>query len=208
MAYFNKHHWVERSGTLLYIEVLQALFPMAKFVHMIRDGRDVALSSQRHNAWRLGLAWNMIEANLGSHPLYSSDRTQLERLPPELRAFLPEQFDRNAFGAFEVPLAPCGEYWAYQLADGLKVLSRISDDRLLNLRYEDFFVTPKTTLDTLANFIGAEFIDEDWSARCAATVRPPRSTWRNLSAEDACALTEACRPGFELLRAAGIRYDF
>ena len=42
---------------------------------------------------------------------------------------------------------------------------------------------------------------------CAATVRPLRSTWRDLPEETARALTEACRPGFERLCAAGVHYD-
>lgn len=83
----------------------------------------------------------------------------------------------------------------------------VPSDRLLTLRYEDFFTEPKRQLDALAAFLGEEFIDEDWSGRCAATVRPPRSTWRDLPAEEARAVAEACRPGFELLRAAGVHYD-
>ncbi len=75
------------------------------------------------------------------------------------------------------------------------------------LRYEDFLTEPKRQLDTLAAFLGDEFVDEDWSAHCAATVRKPKSTWRDLPAESAYALTEACKPGFEQLHAAGVHYD-
>jgi hypothetical protein len=38
-------------------------------------------------------------------------------------------------------------------------------------------------------------------------VRKPRSTWRDLPHDEASALTEACRPGFELLRQAGVEYE-
>lgn len=208
MLQFGKSMWVERSGTLLYIDALRSLFPEARFVHMVRDGRDAALSSQKHNAWRLGLAWGMIEESLGVHPLYSSDRRQLDRLPSELRPFLPEQFDADRFETFEVPLPTCGAYWAFQMAGGLKVLGDQPPDGLLTLCYEDFLIDPKRQLDTLAAFLGEEFVDEDWSARCAATVRPPRSTWRDLPEDEARALTEACRPGFEALAAAGMNYEF
>ena len=87
------------------------------------------------------------------------------------------------------------------------MLRALPADRLLTLRYEDFFVDPKQQLDTLAAFLGDEFVDEAWSTRCAATVRKPRSTWRDLPEETARALTEACRPGFEQLRAAGVHYE-
>lgn len=205
--HFGKRQWVERSGALLWVDDLQSLFPDARFVHIVRDGRDVALSMQEHNSYRLGLAWQKIEASLGVHPFCDPDRTHLDRLPTELRPFLPERFDRDAFQAFRMPLAACGAYWGFQLDGGLKHFSALPSDRLLNLRYEDFFTDAKRQLDTLAGFMGDEFIDEDWSAHCAATVRPPRSTWRDLPDEDAQVLTEACRPGFEQLRAAGLVYE-
>ncbi len=52
-----------------------------------------------------------------------------------------------------------------------------------------------------------QFVDDEWSARCAASVRQVRSTWRDLPADEALALTQACLPGFEQLRATGICYD-
>jgi hypothetical protein len=80
----------------------------------------------------------------------------------------------------------------------VKVLRTLPEDRLLTLRYEDFFTDPKRQLDTQAAFLGRQLVDEDWSIQCAATVRQPRSTWRDLPDETARELTEACRPGFEL----------
>ena len=55
---------------------------------------------------------------------------------------------------------------------------------------------------------GRSSLDGVWSARCAATVRPPRSSWCDLPEEDTRALTDTCMPGFELLRQAGVEYEF
>ena len=74
-------------------------------------------------------------------------------------------------------------------------------------RHEDFLVTPKKQLDILAGFLGNDLVDDDWSRRCAATVRKPRPTWRDLPEETARSLTAACVPGFEQLQAAGVYYD-
>jgi hypothetical protein len=68
-------------------------------------------------------------------------------------------------------------------------------------------VAPKAQLDGLAAFLGEDFVDDAWSARCAATVTKPRSTWRELPEKTARALTEACRPGFEQLGASGVHYE-
>jgi len=141
-------------------------------------------------------------------PLRLDDAVEhADRVPAGLRPFLSEQFDADAFRAHHVPLPLCGEFWTQHIGNGMKVLSSVPPDRLLTLRYEDFFVDPKTQLDTLTAFLGDDFVDDAWSTRCAATVRTPRSTWRNLPEETALALTEACRPGFEQLRAAGVHYD-
>ena len=126
----------------------------------------------------------------------------------ELRRFLPEHFDVEAFRGFRSPLPLCGEFWAQQMEAGLKMLGALPADRLLILRYEDFLTAPKRQLDILAGFLGEEFVDDDWSARCAVAVRPPRSTWRDLPEDEASALTEACRPGFEILRQSGVEYEF
>ena len=100
--------------------------------------------------------------------------------------------------------ANSGRSRSKEVSEGCRALPA---HRLLTLRYEDFFADPKSQLDIIAAFLGQDYIDEDWSARCAATVRKPRSTWRDLPADEAHALTEACRPGFELLAAAGVHYD-
>lgn len=209
-AEFGKQGWVERSGaSFVMVEQLFATFPDARFVHIVRDGRDAALSMGGQLDFRLHFVMGLLEQHLGVHPMDSSERANVGRLPQELRKFLPEHFDAEAFRAFEgVPLPICGTFWSQQIATGMKVLCQVPDDRLLTLRYEDFFVDPNARLDRLAAFLGEEFIDEEWSDRCAATVRKPRSTWRDLPSADAHALTEACRPGFEMLRAAGIEYDF
>jgi putative sulfotransferase len=206
-AQFDKRLWVERSGALLWIDELQATFPDARYVHIIRDGRDVALSMREHNSYRTGMAWYMIAEHLGVHPLASQDRTHLDRVPADLHPFLPEQFDTELFRQFRMPPAACASYWASQLEGGLNVLRGLPADRLLTLQYEKILAEPKRQLDALAAFFGNDFCDDAWSTRCAAAVHQPKSTWRDLPEEEARALTEACRPGFELLREAGVEYE-
>lgn len=208
-AHFNKQLWIERSGAgLLMLEDFLAIFPTARFIHIARDGRDAAISMQSHLGMRLYFVMGMLAQYLGLDPIMDEDRTLADRVPTELHKFMPESFDADAFREFRVPISICAGFWTQQVVPGLAVLSDLSPDRLLTLRYEDILSAPKDQLDTLASFLGEEFVDEDWSARCAATVRPPRSSWRDLPEQEARALTEACRPGFELLRQAGVEYEF
>jgi len=208
VEHFDKRLWVERSGAaLLMLDHIFATFPEARFVHLARDGRDVAISMQGHLGIRLYFVMSSIAQYLKVNPLESEDRTCADHVPEELRRFLPEHFDADAFRAFRMPLSLCGSFWSIQVEHGLKELRKLPADRLLTLRYEQLLAEPKAQLNRLASFLGDEFVDESWSERCAATVRKPRSTWRDLPEDEARALTEACRPGFELLHAAGVHYD-
>jgi len=207
--HFGKQLWIERSGaSLLWVGSLMRAFPEARFIHLVRDGRDASLSNRQQLAFRLFFVWKLVEQHLGVHPLRSTYRSRIDRLPDKLRAFLPESFDAEAFRAFPVPLTLSAERWSELIINGLSAIEALPADRLLTLCYEDILADPKPQLDTLAAFLGEEFLAEDWSARCAATVRMPKSTWRDLPEDEARALTEACRPGFEALCAAGVEYEF
>jgi hypothetical protein len=202
---FGKRVWIERSGgAFVIIEPLYATFPDARFIHIVRDGRDTAISMREHVGFRLFLLMSMLTEMLGVDPHESTDRTNIDRVPPPLRAFLPESFDVDAFRDYRVPLALCGGLWSQQIGNGLNILGGLPTERVLTLRYEDFLTDAGTQLDRLAAFLDEEFVDKDWSARCAAGVRQPRSSWRALPEADARELTAACQPGFDLLRGAGI----
>jgi putative sulfotransferase len=206
--HFGKQRWVERSGgSLLMLEQLRNTFPEARFIHLARDGRDVALSMQKHSVFRLHLVTSLLRQYLGVHPIESTDRTKLDSVPGELLPMLPERFETKAFDDFSVPLPLCGEFWTQQVVSGMQALRSLPTDRVLTLRYEDFFIDPKRQLERFTVFLGEKFVDGDWSARCATSVRAPKSTWRDLPEDDISALTEACRPGFEALRQAGVVYE-
>lgn len=206
---FDKRMWIERTGTsLLLVSQFLKMFPDSRFIHIARDGRDAAISMHAHPAFRLHMVMVSLQQHLGVNPIESSDRSHVDRVPADLRPFLPEHFDADTLNTYPIALSLCGQYWTQQIEVGLGGLSSLAADRLLTLRYEDILYNPKPQLDTLTTFLGGDFVDQDWSARCAATVRAPHSTWRDLPDEEARALTEACRPGLEMLREVGVNYDF
>jgi hypothetical protein len=110
-------------------------------------------------------------------------------VPIELLAFLPENFAVAPQVGFRATIAFCGQQWVHRIAQ-LQELQG-PPDRLLILHYEDFFVEPKRQLGILAALLGVDYVDDNWSSRCADTLHPPRSTWRNLAEERARTLTEA-----------------
>lgn len=194
--------WVERSGgSLRVVRRLRQHFPEARFAHIVRDGRDAALSMSRHYGFRLALAAAQITEILGVDPYESDDRTWEADLPDALMPYLPERFDPAWFRQDETPLPLCGHYWSGEIRSGLADLDGLGPDRLLTLRYEDVLEAPASHLDRFFRFVlhGEPGVDVDAYARL---VRRPRSDWRALPPRAAAALNEACAPGFRALAAA------
>lgn len=194
--------WVERSGgSLRLVRRLRLHFPNARFVHLVRDGRDTALSMSRHYGFRMALANAAMTEILGADPYESADRTWECDLPDELLAYLPERFDADWFRRDSTALPLCGHYWAGEIRAGLEDLAGLPDGHLLTLRYEDLLRAPAATLDRFFRFLmrGDPGIDVE---RLAAMVRRPNADWRMLRADEAAALDHACRPGFEALAAS------
>jgi hypothetical protein len=196
--------WVERSGGgLRLVKRLARHFPDARFVHILRDGRDTAISMSRHRGFRMVFACFQMLEGLGVDPFESGDRRWEEDLPDDLAALLPERFTAEAFEEFETPAPLCAHYWAGEIAQGLEELAELAPDRLLTLRYEHLLEAPESTARALIAFIRGE-VDETWVTRAAALVRPPRSRRDELSPRERVHLEQACRPGLEALRAHGL----
>lgn len=205
---FGRKLWVERSGgVFVVIAPLFQTFPEARFVHLVRDGRDTALSMAQHLGFRMFMLGTQISQLMGMDPYESPDRSKLAQLPPELHAFLPEQFNAEVFR--QMPMSPvvCGQLWSQMVLQGLEVLGKLPSDRVLTLRYEDFLSNPELPLARLGAFLGESINTPEWRQRAAAIVRQPASSWRQLPQDAAQALAEACAPGMAALRAQGLNWD-
>lgn len=197
--------WVERSGgTLRVVERLRRHFPEARFVHIVRDGRDTALSMSRHLGFRMALIAAQLTEILGVDPYENPDRRYIDDVPDDLVRFLPERFDAAAFRDEAVAVPLCGHYWAGEIAAGLEALRGLEAGHLLTLRFEDILRAPRAELARLFEFILGDAAPAARLDALAATVRAPRSAWQSLPPGERAQLESACRPGFEALNAAGL----
>ncbi len=197
---FNNKLWVERSGgSLRVIHRLKDMFPTAKFVHIVRDGRDCAISMSKHYGFRMVItAFQMIEI-LGLDPYEDNDRGFASDLPDELYPLLPEHFDRNAFINYDIPLSIYGHYWSGELMAAAETLKNFSDERLLTIKYDQLLKQPKENISKLFEFMNITNIDNKFISEVSASIRQPSSSWENLPLEEKKALEKACIPGFEVL---------
>ena len=95
---FGRRVWVERSGgSLRLVKELSEQFPSARFIHIIRDGRDCAISMSGHYGFRMMMTCVMLEETLGYDPYETSDRTGTGDLSEEMYRLLPEHFEAEVF---------------------------------------------------------------------------------------------------------------
>jgi len=191
----DRERWVERSGSSIdYLGDLHACFPEARFLHIHRDGREVALSMREHDAYRLPIAL------LYDAPLASGRRVS------EIGAFDPTAPPRDddvisRILASRPPPEYFGRYWSDQVARGAAARARIPKERYLEIRFEDLVDEPRALLHDVAAFLELPSAG-GWIERAAALVRGrPRRRLPDLPPAERDALEAACRPGFEALAA-------
>ncbi len=197
MQRLGKKIWVERSGgSLRLVARLRANFPQARFVHLVRDGRNCAISMRNHLGFRMAFIAMHLTEVLGVDPWVSQDRRHVEDLPDDLVPFLPERFDREAFLNYDVGLPLCGHYWSGEIRNGVAELSDLGPNALLTLHYEDFCTSPQQSIERLFEFIGVD-IDAAWLDQMSMNMNVAKSDWSQLQPADLRELTDACHPGFE-----------
>lgn len=207
-AHFGKSIWVERSGgSLRVIERLYQHFPNAKFLHIVRDGRDCALSMQRHNGFKMVLLVFQITEILGIDPYESDDRSWQDDLPDELISFLPESFSGKDFLAYDVPPSLYGHYWSGEIMAGLDVLDRIPAAQQFTLQYESILTDTRNTIEHMIQFVSPDSsTNAAWCDAVMSSVKRPTAAWQTLDAREQSRLNDACAPGFAALTKRGIRW--
>jgi putative sulfotransferase len=174
--------WVERSGSSLdYLADLARLFPAARFVHLHRDGAEVALSMRNHALYRLA-----VQLTYGVVP---------DGVDPDDDS--PEGRDRlvRAWLDGTPPVELYGTYWSDQVERGCAAASALPWDRLLTLSFEELVRGAEPAMAGLADFLDLP-PDPGFPARAARLVRgvPPARAPALPEAERA-ALEAACARG-------------
>ena len=198
---FGADLWVERSGgSLAQAPVMLRHFPEARVIHLFRDGRDTALSMQRHPSFRSAVAVMKHYESRGVDMF-----AWLRRV---------ERSDRLAFWMYRIGVlllparlpyekltaADFGRFWSWQIEIANRVLGRLSPDRLLNIRFEDMQRDPEGEVRRMIAFIHPSLEDTAWVREAVALCRPRGpSAFAALAVSERDALEEACRPGLESL---------
>lgn len=152
----------KRTANNRRIRLLSTIFPAARYVHLIRDGRDVTQSLATVEWWN-------------QHTVWWDGRTPLE-------------MER----AGEPRLAVCARNWVREVQELQAGLSRINAAQILVLRFEELLSDPLRHLERVANFLGIDFSAAYRDAIKSLNLRPARARWTSdWDAEQrACVLAE------------------
>jgi hypothetical protein len=192
-ARLGRPAWIERSGSSIeYLAELARAFPEARFLHLHRDGPEVALSMREHHAYRLPICF------LYDAPVASGQRVS-ELGPIDLRAAPRADDPISRILASRPPAALFGRYWCDQIERGLSAVPAIAPRRFESLRFEQLLDDPEASLRRVARFFELP-PDPGWMARAAALVRGrPALRAPLLPSGERRALEAACASGRALL---------
>lgn len=186
--------WIERSGSSIhYFSGLRGCFPKARFVHLHREGEEVALSMREHHAYRLPISL------IYDAPL--ADGTRVSELGPVDFHAPPTATDPiSRILESRPPPEYFGRYWADQVSAGIAGMQGLGPDQLLTVSFEELVRQPRATVARIAEFFELPAGPANWldEAEGLVTGIPPARIG-SVSESQQAALREVCRPAKRLL---------
>lgn len=175
------------SNTLR-VAFMHRIFPDALFLHMVRDGRDVAFSAAKK--WsspphKAGL-WRRLrdfQIPLRDAPAYTADflRDVVGRQLRPRRGYIwgPHVPDLRAIAKSHSLLVTCGIQWRESVESALGALAEVPAEQQLRVRFEDLVADPGPATSRMLEFAGLEPSD-DVVDFAAGYVRPEiGGKWRD-----------------------------
>jgi omega-hydroxy-beta-dihydromenaquinone-9 sulfotransferase len=137
----------KRTANNRRVRQLEAIFPQARYVHLLRDGREVAQSLSSVEWW-------------DTHTVWWDGRT-------------PVEIEQSG----EPRLAVCARNWVRELEELREQLAPVPAERVLTLRFEELLEDPLLQLERVVRFLGVAFTTEYRMAIETLSLRPVRAKW-------------------------------
>jgi hypothetical protein len=154
---------VEKTvSNTLRVAFVHRILPDARFVHLLRDGRDVIASA--YDQWRAPVDWRYTLAKARQYPLLSAPAYALRWAATRLLrrgTSLPPVWGPAYRGIHEdlrlLPLLQvCARQWQRSVAASLDQLAEVPPERVLTVSYARLVSDPEAELARVFRFLGAD----------------------------------------------------
>lgn len=193
-GHMGRRVWVERSGGSLGVAAtLREMFPVARFVLLLRDGADTALSMRDYPAAQMAMRLWQGGRRIGLdllHPRRHFGRGAIWAALQRAGDILP--IGRAILRRPDVRLA--GRFWSALTVAGLNGLRGLPPGQLMVLRHEALVADPRRHLTRLGLFLAGN-APADWLDRAACLPQSRPSRVDALPANEARMLRAACAEG-------------
>ena len=184
----------------LRVPFIEAIYPNARYVHLLRDGRDVTESAMR--LWTAPPNWNALFVKLRTLPL-----SNIGYVFWFAKNFISGLGSNRQGGKIWGPRFPgvedmaetaslaevCAEQWKTSVEYASQDLQHIEADRVFEIRYEDLIGNEQALRD-LAGFLqltDVETLIGAWEANLRPTAP---NQWKKLSSENQAAMMKILTP--------------
>lgn len=159
----------------LRVSFVDTVFPEARYIFLVRDGRDVVASARRRWKAPIDVRYLMAKARfvpLGDLPYYSS-RYLLNRLSKHrnseksLAAWGPKFQGMDQLSASKSLDHVCAAQWTRCVQSSSDAFEAMSSDKVLTVHYEQFVTQPLEVLQHITEFIGAKHDIETLQQACS-----------------------------------------
>ncbi len=124
------------------VKEISTIYPGAKIIHIIRDGRDAAVSATHH-------VWNF--SNVGVNKKISAKREAYRQSPGEA-------LEEGIFAGGQ--LRNAAREWGSRVGRAAEDGAALLGESYAEVRYEDLLEWPAAEMERLAGFLGARTDDE------------------------------------------------
>jgi hypothetical protein len=167
LSEFPEDEYLFRSAETL--EEIGRLYPDAKVIHVIRDGRDVAVSTMH-------FIWNLAKSEGGLYPLEAEELEIRDRYRGAPSAFTGSLFADNR-------LASLARGWGIEVRRAVESGPALLGNRYTEVRYEDLLADPQGEVAALLEFLGAD-ADEPAVRECLEATSFERLSSKGKGEED------------------------
>jgi len=196
----NKSMWIERSGnSITMVKALHRLYPDAKFVHIHRDGREVAMSIRDFMPLRVFFhSWirlRRVGIDLLKTPFRYSDSVMVNTFAPVISELMPVEY----FLETEPKPEEAGAFWSAMISQGLEDLADVPAENIHTMSYSDLVEHPRETIEGFQKFAAPDLANEEWLGAAAKLPRKATPKWQSLPADEISRLEQACAPAMKAL---------